>query len=70
ANLAPMLEERPSWGEKIQALGEVWPLPVLILGVIGSIYAGIATPTEAGALGAFLAVVIGVAKVRRFLGLR
>jgi tripartite ATP-independent transporter DctM subunit len=61
SKLAPMLEERPSWNEKIRALGEVWPLPVLILGVIGSIYAGLATPTEAGALGAFLAVVIGVA---------
>ena len=60
-NLAPRIEERPGWSEKFAALREVWPLPILILGVIGGIYAGIATPTEAGALGAFLAVAIAVA---------
>ena len=58
--LAPMLEERATWQEKFQALADVWPLPLLILGVIGSIYSGLATPTEAGAFGASLAVVIGV----------
>jgi tripartite ATP-independent transporter DctM subunit len=60
--LAPMLDERPTWGDRFGALAEVWPLPLLILGVIGSIYSGIATPTEAGAVGASLAVVIGVAQ--------
>jgi tripartite ATP-independent transporter DctM subunit len=59
-NLAPRLKERPTWEEKFKSLGEVWPLPLLILGVIGGIYSGLATPTEAGALGASLAVVIGV----------
>ncbi|MEE3100175.1 MAG: TRAP transporter large permease subunit, partial [Pseudomonadota bacterium] len=39
-----------------------WPLPLLILGVVGSIYAGVATPTEAGALGALFACVIGALK--------
>jgi tripartite ATP-independent transporter DctM subunit len=58
--LAPMLDERPTWGEKFRSLAEVWPLPLLIIGVIGGIYSGLATPTEAGALGASLAVVIGV----------
>ena len=62
--LAPLLDERPSWRARFAALGEVWPLPLLILGVIGGIYSGLATPTEAGALGAFLAVVIGVAQRR------
>jgi tripartite ATP-independent transporter DctM subunit len=60
--LAPMIDERPSWKEKFAALGEVWPLPLLILGVIGGIYSGITTPTEAGAVGAFLAVVIALAQ--------
>ncbi len=59
--LAPMQDEAPTWAERWAALREVWPLPLLILGVIGGIYTGLATPTEAGALGAALAVVIGVA---------
>ena len=58
--LAPLIAERPTREEKWRAIGEVWPLPVLIAGVIGSIYGGLCTPTEAGAIGAFLAVVIGV----------
>jgi len=58
--LAPMLDERPTWRQKWRSLSGVWPLPVLVLGVIGGIYSGIATPTEAGALGAFLAVVIAL----------
>jgi tripartite ATP-independent transporter DctM subunit len=63
-NLAPVLDERPSWHARFAALGEVWPLPLLILGVIGGIYSGLATPTEAGAVGAALSVVIGVAQRR------
>jgi C4-dicarboxylate transporter DctM subunit len=58
--LAPIQDEPPTWAEKWASLREVWPLPLLILGVIGGIYSGFATPTEAGALGASLAVVIGV----------
>lgn len=56
--LAPRLSERVPLRVKMAALMRIWPLPVLILGVIGSIYAGVATPTEAGAVGAVLAAVI------------
>jgi tripartite ATP-independent transporter DctM subunit len=50
-------EERPSWREKFVSLkGIVIPL-LLVLAVIGGIYSGIATPTEAAGVGA-LAVVI------------
>jgi TRAP-type C4-dicarboxylate transport system permease large subunit len=35
---------------------------VLIVGVIGGLYAGVITPTEGGAVGATLAAVIGVAQ--------
>jgi tripartite ATP-independent transporter DctM subunit len=58
--LAPMVSERPTWAEKFASLREVWPLPLLIAGVLGGIYTGFATPTEAGALGAFLAIVIAL----------
>ena len=56
--LAPRLDEQVSWRQRLEALGEVWPLLALIVGIIGGIYGGIVTPVEAGAFGAFLAFVI------------
>ena len=56
--LAPVPDTTHSWSEKRDALKETWPLPLLILGVLGGIFLGIFTPTEAGAAGAFLAIVI------------
>ncbi|MEQ9046657.1 MAG: TRAP transporter large permease subunit, partial [Sneathiellaceae bacterium] len=57
-SLAPKIEEKHDRAEKWRALAEVWPLPVLILIVIGGIYSGIATATEAGAFGAAAAFLI------------
>jgi C4-dicarboxylate transporter, DctM subunit len=65
--LAPRMDPEmlaASRGERMQALGAVWPLVVLILGIIGGLYGGIVTPTEAGAGGAFLAFVIALAQRR------
>lgn len=46
-------EERVSWGEKIRSLWTTF-LPIcLIILVLGSIYSGIATPSEAAVVGAF-----------------
>lgn len=59
-SLAPSTKERLAEGELWSAVYESWPLPVLVMGVIGGIYAGIMTPTEAGAAGAFLATVIAL----------
>lgn len=58
--LAPPIDEEITWKVRFEALKGVWAIPVLAVGVIGSIYSGIATPTEAGALGAFLALVIAL----------
>jgi len=59
------LEERASWREKVIALrGTVLPI-LLILGVLGSIFLGIATPTEAAAVGVAGAVICALAH-RRF----
>jgi len=70
-SLAPRLDERPSWPEKLSALREVWPLPVLALIIIGGIYSGVMSPTEAGGAGALTAVVIAVTQRRlTFAGLR
>ena len=56
--LAPPLKERTPWPVKWRALGSVLPVLVLAFLVIGSIYRGAATPTEAGAVGAAGAIAI------------
>jgi tripartite ATP-independent transporter DctM subunit len=56
------------WRERWDSLGEIWPILVLVIGVIGGLYAGAVTPTEGGAVGAFLATLIGF--LRRKLTLR
>jgi tripartite ATP-independent transporter DctM subunit len=50
--------------ERWLSLGRIWPSLVLIALVTVFLYLGVATPTEVGALGAFLAAVIGVAMRR------
>jgi tripartite ATP-independent transporter DctM subunit len=64
-SLAPAFTETYSREEKIAVLKNVWPLPVLVIGVMVGIFIGLFTPTEAGAIGAALALVI--AQVRRTL---
>ncbi len=44
-----------SWPEKVRALKGVLPFLLLIAAVLGSLYLGVATPTEAGAIGALIA---------------
>jgi len=46
----------PSWTDRVVALGRTWELLILFLAVMGTIYLGVATPTEAAALGAFFAL--------------
>lgn len=57
-SLAPPYEEKVTWEQRISALGEVWPLAVLVFAIIGGLYLGIVTPTEAGAFGAFVSILI------------
>ncbi len=59
-SLAPDSPERPGLWQRVSALAEVWPLPLLIFGVLGGIYVGWCTPTEAGAIGALLATIVAV----------
>ncbi|MCE8021056.1 TRAP transporter large permease [Halomonas sp. MCCC 1A11036] len=59
-SLAPRVEEKTTWGQKLNLLRDIWPLPVLIVGVLGGIFSGIFTATEAGAIGAFLACIIAL----------
>ncbi len=59
------VHEQVSIAEKIAALSEVWPLPILIFLVLGGIFTGLFSPTEAGAVGALTATLI--AAMRRQL---
>ncbi|MFC7704558.1 TRAP transporter large permease [Plastorhodobacter daqingensis] len=63
--LAGSVRFEPTAEERREAFRDVWPLPTLILVVLGGIFSGAFSPTEAGALGAFAALVI--AAVRRKL---
>ena len=56
------------WREALAALAPIWAVTLLFIAVIGVIYTGIATPTEAAAVGAFVTLVIGV--LRRRLSFR
>jgi tripartite ATP-independent transporter DctM subunit len=46
--------------ERWASLGRIWASLLLIILVVVLLYSGVATPTEVGALGAFLAAAIGV----------
>ncbi len=61
-SLAPRINETYTAEQKKEAIKDIWPLPLLIAGVLGGIFTGVFTATEAGAIGAFLAVVIAVAR--------
>jgi C4-dicarboxylate transporter DctM subunit len=49
---------KTNFKEKILSLKNTWATMTLFVAVIGGIYAGVFTPTEAGAIGAFGAIVI------------
>ncbi|MFC1917887.1 TRAP transporter large permease [Chloroflexota bacterium] len=53
-----------TWKEKFESLKGVWATLGIIIIIIGGLYLGLVTPTEAGALGVFTAFVIGVARKR------
>jgi tripartite ATP-independent transporter DctM subunit len=60
-----------TWGERARAIGNTWPVILIFIAVIGGIYGGIFTPTEAAAIGAlatgFVAWQSGGLKQRGFL---
>ena len=58
--LAGKVEQHFTGQEKWDAIKEVWALPTLIIFVLGGIFAGFFTPTEAGAVGAFLATALAI----------
>lgn len=59
SRVVPVEHEPVSWSEIFRGLLQVWPLPILIFFVLGTIYMGIATPTEAASLGVIASIILG-----------
>jgi tripartite ATP-independent transporter DctM subunit len=57
--LSPRQEDSYTWGDRLRGLGQLLPVVVLIVVLLGSIYGGFATPSESAAVGVLGA--IGVA---------
>ncbi|MFQ5826114.1 MAG: TRAP transporter large permease, partial [Dehalococcoidia bacterium] len=69
ASRSPELAPRPlvgvSWKERIGALKNIWAMVLLIVVIIGGLFAGVWTPSEAAGGGAFVSLLIGVVMLRR-----
>ena len=61
---AEIRERPPTWPEKWAALRRSWTGIVLVVAVIGGISFGVVTPTEAGGLGAVVALLLGSVVLR------
>ena len=60
-----------SWGERFSSLKKIWPVVLVMLCILGSIYLGVATPTEAAGLGCVIVIIIAVVLFKlRWEGLR
>ena len=55
---------RSSWRERFSALKDIWASVLLFVFVIGGLYGGLFTPTEAGGMGAGGAFLIGIGRRR------
>jgi C4-dicarboxylate transporter, DctM subunit len=60
--LAPPEPVAITWSDRWSAVAGAWPVVALIIGVFGGLFAGIFTPTEAGATGALMSFIIGFAQ--------
>jgi len=63
--LAPRIPSpKLSLREHLQLFVPIWPLPLLVLCIVGGIYSGLMTATEAGAVGAVLAILTSMLQFR------
>lgn len=61
-SLAQDVKEEISLKDKVIALKETWPIFLIMIGIFSGLFAGVFTPNEAGAIGAFLACVVAIVK--------
>ena len=55
-----------SWAKRFASLKKIWPIVMVMVSILGTIYLGIATPTEAAGVGCVVVLLIAVI----FFGLR
>ena len=55
--LAPVSIVRSNWREKVSSIVATWPVFAVFVVIVGGIYGGFFTPTEAGAIGASVVLV-------------
>jgi tripartite ATP-independent transporter DctM subunit len=58
--LAPGRPEPVGVGVALRGLLAIWPIALLMLAVLGTLFAGLATPTESAGMGVLAAAIIGV----------
>ncbi len=61
--------QRTPWPRRLRSLGQVWPIVALFAVVLGGIYLGVFTPTEAAGIGAFGAFLLALVRGRLTLPL-
>jgi tripartite ATP-independent transporter DctM subunit len=59
-NLAPPVHTQATRAQKIRALGQTWPVLLIVIGVFAGLFGGVFTPTEAGAIGATLSALVAL----------
>lgn len=57
--IAPAEAAPPGWGARLLALLRIWPFAFLVFSVLGTMYLGLATATEAAALGVVASILVG-----------
>ena len=63
-SLGPPMERVP-WADRVKSLKGVWGIVTLVVLVMGAIYTGIATPTEAAAVGAGGALLLALPRLSK-----
>jgi C4-dicarboxylate transporter DctM subunit len=61
-DVAPLQPERVSLSERLLSIMRLWPMVILVILVLGGMYAGWFAPSAAGSIGAIGVMLIGVVK--------
>ncbi len=61
-SLAPRTNERATLSQHLVAISRIWPVLLLVIGVLGGLFSGLFTSTQAGAIGALLSIVVAAIK--------
>lgn len=66
-SLMPRVTEKVQWRERFAAIPGMWGIAAIFACVVVGIYLGVFTPTEAAAVGAFVALLLVLVNVKRKL---